>query len=197
MKWLGLVAGFALAASPSCRPPKCESEEEPLSLQILVQADCPNQAKPGECWPTDLVVLEFEREPKTDILRFDELIASEEDNLGLADALNVHRMTAFPNKQELWQLAIDPKAQSLLIIAKFQKEVGDGWFSLSRVPQRACEAKKKREPVVDPCLYVLLEDFGIFGGVFPPAGFDRTKFNTECASLVKSVSRLQTEKTDG
>lgn len=185
--------------SLSCRPKDCDSEE-PLSLQVLISAEHANPGSSGEPWPTELVLLEFERPPKPETLRFSDVIGSEEDNLGLVDALHVHRLTAFPRKPEVWTVDIDPKTEQLLTVARFQKQVGDGWFDIVRVPQhhqeRVCEANRKRESLPNPCLYLLLEDFEILGGAFPPAGLDRTQFDVECAPLVKSA-RIEMEKQHG
>lgn len=175
-----LLPALALALPASgCKKkgPTCNPDEETFEAIRLVvgPADQINVDTEGNPRATVLRVYQLTDDRILDTVTFEQVWQDAAGAFGDL-MLDEQEFVAYPGKPEVHEIKPNPEAKFLAAVAIFREPVGNTWVADWNVPQfhghSVCAAKKKKQPIKDPCFYVSMELNELDGGHEPPPNFN-------------------------
>ena len=174
-----LLPTLALLAATGCKKkgPTCNPDEEKFEAIRLVvgPAEQINVDTDGNPRATVLRVYQLTDDRILDTVTFEQVW---QDAAGAFGDLMVdeQEFVVYPGKPEVHELKPNPEAKFVAAVAIFREPVGNTWVTEWDVPQfhgySACAAKKKKQPIGDPCFYVSVEQNELDGGHEPPPNWE-------------------------
>lgn len=143
----------------------------------------------GESLPTTVHVFQLASADPIGKVSLDDLLADPAAALG-EDFVDEQRLVLWPGDDQTQQLQPGGDAKHLLLVAEFRRLLGTSWYETYDIPAQAeheaayCTREKKRRkepkrpPLADPCFFVTLEGYSVFGSP-SSAGFEGIR--PECA----------------
>jgi type VI secretion system VasD/TssJ family lipoprotein len=174
-----ILPALCLVALGGCKKkgPTCNPDEEAFeSIRLVVgPADQINVDTEGNPRATVLRVYQLTDDRILDTVTFEQVWQDAAGAFGDL-MLDEQEFVAYPGKAEVHEIKPNPDAKFIAAVAIFREPVGNTWVTDWNVPQfhghSVCAAKKKKQPVGDPCFYVSVENNEVDGGHEPPPNFE-------------------------
>lgn len=177
-----IALGFA------CKPRQQCPQGLPLPVQLLAAAGPDlNPCKNGAACSVNLRIFELKSGADLEDLDYDAIHERGGEVFGQNLVKPPIERALYPTDHRRWALELDPATTHVVTVALFGEPLGDAWYNVYAVPrdhsQRVCEAAERGKSLPDPCIFLAFDSYEVNGGPFPPAGFNVSAFEAECAPI--------------